>query len=510
MPRPIAVIDVGTSSVRMAVAEVLDDGSLHPLESLSQGLSLGKETFSRGSIGRTATENAVRVLRTFRAKLEEHGVRVPEDVRVVATSAVREARNRLAFLDRIFIATGLPIEAIDEAEVHRITYRGVRPLLSDESPLAKSNVLVNEAGGGSTELLLFSDGDVVHARSLRLGGLRLRLSLQSLRNSPDRYREEMRRQVQQSIADLPSEFADAPPDTILALGGDVRFAARELLPDYDPSKAARVPVDKLDALTNEILGLSDAEIVRRFRRTFSEADTLGAALLADIEIAKLFGMNEVTVSGSSLRDGLLREMASGDGWSDEFRRQVLVSARSLGKRYDYDADHSEHVAQLAGQLFQELAKEHRLDHRHETLLQTAALLYEVGRYVGSSGIHKHSMYLIQHSDLFGLPIRDKVLVALTARYHRRSSPKSRHPIYGTLSRGERSAVIKMASLLRVAIALDAGRDGSITNVTCDARRDRIIVKVAGRTDLTTEQLALDASGSLFQTTFGRPVQLRSE
>lgn len=494
----------------MAVAEVLDDGTLHPLESLSQGLSLGKETFSRGQIGRAATENAVRVLRKFRSKLEEYSVRVPDDVRVVATSAVREASNRLAFLDRIFIATGLPIESLDEAEVHRITYRGVRPLISGESPLASENVLVNEAGGGTTELLLFSGGDVVHAKSLRLGGLRLRLSLQALHNSPVRYREEMRRQVQQSISDLRSEFVDAPPTTVLALGGDIRFAARELLPGYDPSRAARIRIDQLEKLTNEILGLSDSEIVRRFRRTFSEAETLGAALLADLEIAKLFGMTELLVSGSSLREGLLREMAAGDSWSEDFRRQVLGSARALGRKYDYDEDHAQHVANLAGQLFRELSHEHRLDDRHETLLQTAALLYEIGRYVGTSGIHKHSMYLIQHSDLFGLPGRDKVLVALTARYHRRASPQSRHPIYGTLSRNDRSAVIKMASLLRVAIALDAGRDGSIREIRCHARRDRIVVNVPERTDLTTEQLALEASGSLFQTTFGRPVQLRAE
>ena len=510
MPRPIAVIDVGTSSIRMAIAEILDDGRLHPLESLSHGLSLGKETFSKGSISRAATEDAVRVLRTFRIKLDEYSVRVPDDVRVVATSAVREAGNKLAFLDRVFIATGLPIEAIDEAEVHRITYRGVRPLLSADSPLSESNVLVNEAGGGSTELLLFSGGDVVHAKSLRLGGLRLRLQLQRLRSNPDRYRSEMRRQIQQSIADLPDDFADAFPNAVLALGGDLRFAAREVLGDYNPWTSTQVPVADLDDLTNEILGLTDAEIVQRFRRTFPEAETLGAALLVDVEIAKLFGLSEVIVSGSTLRDGLLREMAAADGWSEDFRRQVLVSARALGKRFDYDSDHAEHVSNLAGQLFRELAREHRLDDRHETLLQTAALLYEVGRFVGTSGIHKHSMYLIQHSDLFGLPQRDKVLVALTARYHRRSSPKSRHPIYGTLSRRDRSAVIKMASLLRVAIALDAGRDGTVREIRCDARRDRIIVKVPGRTDLTTEQLALDASGSLFQATFGRPVQLRAD
>lgn len=510
MPRPIAVIDVGTSSVRMAIAEILDDNSLHPLESLSQGLSLGKDTFARGSISRASTEEAVQVLRTFRSKLEEYGVDVPNGVRVVATSAVREAANRLAFLDRIFIATGLPIEGIDEAEVHRITYRGVRPLLAEDGPLGQSNVLVNEAGGGSTELLLFSGGNVVHARSLRLGGLRLRTRLQSLTGNPKRFREELGRQIQHGTSELLDDFSDAPPDTLLSMGGDIRFAARELLGDYDPDTVARVSVDDLATLAEDILALSDDQIVKRYRRTFPEAITLGAALLADLEIAKLFGLNEILVSGSSLRDGLLREMAAGDGWSEDFRRQILVSSRALGRQYDFDEGYAEHVATLAGQLFRGLAHEHLLGDRYETLLQTAALLHEIGHFISTSSAHKHSMYVIQHSDLFGLPEVDKQLVALTARYHRRSSPKSRHAVYGTLPRRDRAAVIKMASILRVAIALNAGRDGRVEHIECEPQRDRIVVRVAGRSDLMTEQLALNASGNLFQSTFGRPVHLRAD
>lgn len=494
----------------MAVAEVLEDGTLQSLESLSQGLSLGKDTFARGSISRASTEAAVRILRKFREKLDEYEVRVPDDVRVVATSAVREAGNKLAFLDRVFMATGLPIEGFDEAEVHRITYRSVRSLMTGEGPLSQSNVLVNEAGGGSTELLLFAKGDVVHATSLRLGGLRLRTRLQSLYGNPERYRDEMRRVILQGISELPSDFSDAPPEILMSMGGDIRFAARELLGDYDPDSVARVSVAELEELTNHVLSLTDDQIVKEYRRTFQEAETLGPALLADLELAKLFGRDEILVSGSSLRDGMLREMAGGDGWSEDFRRQILVSARSLGRQYDFDETHSEHVANLAGQLFRQLAHEHRLDDRYETLLQTAALLYEIGRFIGISSSHKHSMYIIQHSDLFGLPQVDKHIVALTARYHRRSSPKPRHPIFGNLPRRERAAVTQLASMLRVAIALDAGRNGRVKTVRVETRRDRIVVGIPDRSDLTTEQLALNASGSLFQTTFGRPVQLRAE
>ncbi|HEX6987003.1 MAG TPA: exopolyphosphatase, partial [Planctomycetaceae bacterium] len=120
--QPVAVIDVGTTSIRMAVAEVRAGGEIRLLESLSQAVTLGKDTFTTGSISAGTTEQCVRVLRSYRRVLDEYGLSDPSRVRVVATSAVREAVNRLTFLDRVFSATGFQMEPIDEAEANRITY----------------------------------------------------------------------------------------------------------------------------------------------------------------------------------------------------------------------------------------------------------------------------------------------------------------------------------------------------------------------------------------------------
>ncbi len=126
--RPVAVIDIGATSVRMAIAEIDSCGNIRTLETLSQAVSLGKDTL------RSDDPQAVdRRMRSRIEKLSQATARVrhyaPEQMRVVATSAVREAMNRLAFLDRIFIATGMVVEPLDEAEVNRITYMGIQPLL---------------------------------------------------------------------------------------------------------------------------------------------------------------------------------------------------------------------------------------------------------------------------------------------------------------------------------------------------------------------------------------------
>src|SRR5687767_6295379 len=119
--KPVAVIDIGTASVRMAIAEIGGDGQVRQLENLSQAANLGKDTFIRGVISKETIEDCVRILKSYRQRLREYQIERPEQVRVVATSAVREATNSLAFVDRIYIATGFQVEPLDEAEVIRLT-----------------------------------------------------------------------------------------------------------------------------------------------------------------------------------------------------------------------------------------------------------------------------------------------------------------------------------------------------------------------------------------------------
>jgi exopolyphosphatase/guanosine-5'-triphosphate,3'-diphosphate pyrophosphatase len=128
-PQVVAVIDIGASSIRMQIAEISGDGIIRKLESLSQAVSIGRDSFTQGMIGKDSIEDCVRVLKIYRQRLVEYGINSPKSIRVVGTSGVREANNRLAFQDRIYIATGFELEPFDEAELHRVTYLGIQPFI---------------------------------------------------------------------------------------------------------------------------------------------------------------------------------------------------------------------------------------------------------------------------------------------------------------------------------------------------------------------------------------------
>lgn len=510
-PKPVrtaAVIDIGTASVRMAIGELSDDYGVRPITTLSQAVNLGKDTFMKGLLERGTIEECVRVLKSYRRILGEYGVDRPEQVRVVGTSAVREAQNRLTFLDRIYTATGFQVEPLDESEVSRITYLGIQPLLRADPGLRDARVAIAEVGGGSTELLLVQNADVLFSHSYRLGSLRLRAQLDSFHAPQSSARTIMESQIKRITEQILQQMPAEKPSELITIGGDMRFAAKELIPDWQPDGLARLPLAKLEKLTDAVLSLNEDKLVHKYHVTFPDAGTLGAALLAYVQLSRSFELKQLIVSNVNLRDGLLQDLAHRGGWNEDFSNQVIRSAIELGRKFEFDEPHARHVAKLCKILFQGLRDEHQLDPRFELLLCCAAYLHEIGLYVGASGYHKHSMYLIQNSELFGLSRRDEMLVALTARYHRRASPKPTHYGFTTLERDLRIAVVKMAALLRVADALDASHGQRLHELRFSREGGRLVISVPQVDDLSLEQLTLKQSGTLFEETYGMPVLLR--
>ena len=366
-PRQVAVIDIGTSSVRMAVAEINASGQVRQLETLAQAVNLGKDAFIRGAISKATIEDCVRVLKSYRRILKEYQIENPAQVRVVATSAVREATNRLAFVDRIYIATGFQVEPLDEAEVIRITFLGVQPfLLSDPALASRRGPWSPKSAAAAPSCCWSRAATSVYSHTYRLGSLRLRETLEALRAPTLKVRNIMETHIHRTVAEIAEHVSRDGPIELIAMGGDVRFAVRQLQPEWDGHSLARLPLKGLEDFTNKILGQSEDKLVRKYRLSYPEAETLGPALLAYVLLAKELQLTSVLVTQRQPP----RRPAEGNGRqrrlvSKEFSKQIIRSAMDLGRKFDFDEPHAVHVAQLCSTLFQQLREEHQLPPRYE-------------------------------------------------------------------------------------------------------------------------------------------------
>ena len=290
---------------------------------------MGKDTFSTGAIDPATTEECVRVLKSYRQLLNEYDITRPEQIHVVATSAVREAVNRLSFLKRIYVATGFNVEPFDEAAVNRVTYLGVLPLLASEPRLAEAKTLIVEVGGGSTEVLLIDHGDVAFAHTYRLGALRLRKTLEAFHAPTGKVRAIMESQITRIVDQVRKHVPADHSLIMIALGGNVRFATGELLPSWDAHTLATVPVAGLRKFTEKIVAMSVDEILHKFHLAVPDAESVGPALLTYVRLARALSLEEVLVSPINLRDGLIRETGVAGGMD----RELHASDRPLRRRF---------------------------------------------------------------------------------------------------------------------------------------------------------------------------------
>lgn len=508
----IAVVELGTTSIRMVIASPASGtaGKIRVLDTLQQAVSLGRDTFTTGSIGRQTTEACVSAVSSFCQIMREYGIVHPEQIRAIASSAVREATNREAFLDRILVATGIHVTVIEEAEVNRLTYRAVRPVLGRQGFFKHSDTLVVEVGGGSTETLLFHHGKVIASHMHKLGSLRLAKSAEALAISREREWDVIRGTIHQAVEQICSGLSPAKPLVMLALGADTRFAAGILHPEWDRKSLISIATGELDELTHHLTSMSTEDLVKQYHLSYEEADTICPALMIYTRLAQVLGLRQFFVAEVNLRNGLLAEMETGGNWTAEFKAQIISSATDVAHRYQVDITHARHVCAYAITLMESLRGRHSFSTRDEMILTVAALLHETGQFISMRAHHKHTCYLITNSDIFGLGSQEVALAAQTARYHRRSMPKPTHSTFMQLSREDRLTVSKLAAILRVANALDCLRNRRMLPLRLRERDGSLTVMTDAFTHLPIIQSRVSSRADLFEQIYGLRVTVRQK
>ena len=506
-PDLVAVLDMGASAIRLVIAEIAAGQPLRVIEEASRGVLLGRDTFSSGVIRPQTADATLAALDGFRGILDTYRV---TQVRAVATSAVREARNGDLFLDRVARRTGVVFETINEAEESRLVYLAVRAALRGHAALKGAATLLAEVGGGSTSLTLLRRGRPIRSGVYALGAVRLRQRLSLSRLRQDLQVPLLNRSIANIVEEIRVEIPLNRVSQMVAIGGDIRFAAAQIQEQEKRDGVREISREAFLAFCEQIAQLDDESLVARFSLPPVEAETLVPALLIYRALLSQTAARRLTVSEASLRGGILLDFLEppGPAATEDFNRQVLASAEALGHRFRFDRAHGRHVAMLATRLFDELRDEHGLADRERLLLEAAALLHDVGVYVNLRAHHKHSQYLLAASQIFGLSDEDTAIVSNIARYHRRGLPQESHLPYLALDGNDRLIVNKLAAILRLTNALDAEHLQKVSGLRLVRSERTWVVELEGTGDLTMERMAATARADLFAEVFGRPLVIR--
>ena len=506
---PVAAIDIGTNSVHLVIARRTASGTPEILTREKAPVRLGSGGRDMKRLAPEAIERAVDALGRFRRIAEAHDA----EVVAVATSAVREAENQSDFIAAARDDAGVNVNVISGVEEARLIHLGALGAV----PAAERRHLVIDIGGGSTEFVVGHGTAPELVRSLKLGHIRLTDRFFEDGRVTTKAVEECRKYVRSFLAPLAREISDVGFEVAIGCSGTIENLAR--MAAIDAGGAVRT-VDNLvlertglRAITRRLLEAEDLETrARTAGLDAHRADVIvGGAILLH-QIFKRLRIEEMVVSPAALREGVvLDQIRRRSGHDDAFHHLGdlrRTSVEAVAQRYEEDLTHAQHATDLSLQLFDALTPNHGYGDAEREVLEAAGMVHNVGRFVAHAAHHKHSYYLIRHSEhLVGFNEHEIEVIAQVARYHRKSNPRTKHPEFAALDDADRQRVRVLAGILRIAIGLDRTYRRVVEGVTvCLDDALTIALSVTSGADVELEIFTARERAGLLELALGRRVE----
>jgi exopolyphosphatase/guanosine-5'-triphosphate,3'-diphosphate pyrophosphatase len=511
-----AAIDIGSNSCRMAIASL----SQHKLKTLHEDREvtrLGESVFETGIISPDAMANTIKALKRFHKAVQAH---VVDTVRVVATSAMRDARNAEAFREWVKSATGWTVEVISGLEEGRLIHLGI----VTHEPGALGRCLLIDLGGGSCEVTLSDRSRIQQMVSLPLGAVRLQQEF--LRSDPpskedvarlrkfiDRELRKAERKMGQPkvalvIATSGTAAALAEASSSFALGLEKKNA-KAVAPGKKSVAVKRVKILEGDTvsvrkLADRLLKMNNAQraevagIGPRRSEIIAGGAQVYAALLERMELKGF------RYSPLGLRDGMLADVDTRTSAHRTMEAERWEGVLEVCRRYGVDPRKAEPVREHCVQLFDQLQRVHELPPEYKLWLEVAAMMQEVGKFMNHQGHHRHSQYIIANSEIFGFSPVQRVIVAAIARYLGKSRPEPMDRPMRYVPVEEHLNVQRAVVLLRMAQALNQDRATAAVKIRTAIYPKRVVLEllpVRGGAEL--EQWSLKKEAGYFREVFRR-------
>ncbi|MDZ4179859.1 MAG: Ppx/GppA phosphatase family protein [Coriobacteriia bacterium] len=492
----IAVIDIGTNSIRSRIVEAPVGGVRRTLDDEKAYTRIGRGLAATGRLSDEAITEAVVVLGRMLSIAERFDV---THLRAVATAAVREALNADEFVGRIKDELGLEVEVITAEEEGRLAF-----LSAAESIGLHGRSAVIDIGGGSIEVVRATDGQITFIASVPLGAVVLSERYHTVDPMPEKEYRRLTKYVRRTLRDALAEDT-LPVSVLVGSGGTVSavatlIAARRKL-NLETVHTFEIRRAELIHLLASLSRSSSAERAAMKGLSENRVDIIVAGAIVLDEAMRALGANELIVNSRGMREGLVIDLVSRERGIDAAPDR-MQSVRDFARTCNADINHAEQVCRMALLLFDELGPALRLDPETRYLLETAALLHDVGYHIAYERHHKHSYHLISYADLPGFAEKELRLIAAIARYHRGALPKTRHEALVDLNRADRTLVSQLAALLRLADGIDRSRGRRVQTMELDLTGAHLRVALSGSSALDVEVYGAQRKSDLFEAIFG--------
>lgn len=477
----LAALDLGSNSFHMVIARIVE-GNLQILSRHKEKVRQAAGLNAKGNLDDAAIQRGLDSLARFNERLQPFD---QAQVRIVGTHTLRRARNARDFLKQAEEVLAHPVEVISGHEEARLIFQAVA-----HSESTQENTLVIDIGGGSTELIIGRQFEVQQLTSRSMGCVSFTRQFFANGITKAAFKKAVIA-AQQELEPVVKQFKRTGWQTTLATSG----TAKALATCASELGYSAISSESLAALQKFLIQEQGEFAIKGINEDRIQVLAGGLAVLQGI--VKSFEIDAIHYSTAALREGVLYEMHG--GLEHESVRQRTVE--SLQARYAVDTRQAEQVAAAAQWLWQQLQKEWALPKSSRHLLTQAAYLHEIGLNINSTGYHKHSAYILGHTDLPGFNQDEQQVLANLVRFHRkRLQLDLLLPVENLM---KEKVLIRLIRILRIAVLLNIGRHGyqqplkasaDGKSMTLSFEEEKLAEQQLLVADLEREQSLLEAVG----------------
>lgn len=508
--RLYGVIHIGSVALSLCIAEYVDSRQVTVVQEARRAADFGEEVFATGALSFTSIQRMCRYLNGFRRILADYQV---TEVVVYATAVLREADNRRMILDLIRVHTDLDVQIVDMPQEiyfkhfalhHRLTH----PYGDGYQPI-EGGMLFVDITSSSVGFTVWEDDRLTYQQNVHIGTLRLLERFDRRQRDTQSYPQAVSEYLRHMLAPIWPMLARYDIRNVVLSGRESRIVAQLMgvrsnhdMMILSPENFARVFAEVGDRTATELMHYDDM--------TETQADALLPTLhlygevLAHVPAQRLVMMGLTFLYGAVFYYGAAVTEAPE---LEALRDQHLELARSIALRYGGHLAHLNAVESYTILLMNALHTIHGMTARDLYLVRMAALLHTVGKYVNLRRNNEHTYHIIMGTDIFGLSDLEKEMVATIAYYNYKGTPSDEDEVFRRLPETVKMTVIKLAALLRMAIALDQGETQKLNRLEAELARGELVIHYTTHRDAALERWTCEEENGFFADVFGVNVRL---
>lgn len=496
MKKCVAVIEIASNEIRLKIGEK-GNKKVKVVESVSNPLSLGKDTFHSGIISFDSIEKLSAIINGYKLLARDYGVK---EIYAFATTAVRESKNRDFFVDQIKVKTGIDVEVIDGTEEKIYINKMVLSFLSKEE---MDSTLIAHLGSGNISITIFKDCKAIASQNIQTGALRISEFFDSYRGNASNYLQvikEYLKPFQDGIGDFVKENFQK-----FVITGNQIESISSICKAKKKNGINIISREDFLKLYKEVRDVSPVEIAEKYGIEVEKAEVILPAIIIYSRILKFTNAKSILSPIYTVGDAILYEILfpyENEKINKGYEEFSIISAKNIAKKFSSDENYFNDVSRTALEIFDKMKKHHGLGERDRLMLNIAAILEDIGKAVNITSHDRLSYHMIKGLDIVGINDEEKQTIASISYYHNDVMPFDDNGVYLSMDCEKRVRVCKLSAILKLANAVYTSHNNKFESVNVKCSGKELIVTISTYKNIDLEKWAFKKRKQLFEDVYG--------